>query len=322
LTGNSDVAETFKIPVICGPTGSGKTAVAVELAGRWPLEIVSADSRQILKHLNIGTAKPTASEAAAVKFHLINLIEPGERYSAFRFIDDANAAVRMILDAGKIPLVVGGTGLYLRALTEGVVEIESQEMAIRDRLEREMEAEGSLRMHERLERMDPLSAAVIHPNNRVRIIRALEIFHLTGKSKSELAATGAYKKSEHEFEHFLLMPPRPKLYADLDARVDEMMRQGLLDEVRSLVGAGLGNALRSSNVIGYKEMLDYLDGRYTLPEAVNLLKQNTRRYAKRQVTWFRHQSEARQYSDAESLKNDLDVLLKQHVSGSGKKLDR
>ena len=311
------MAEAVKIPIICGPTGSGKTAVAVELAGRWPLEIVSADSRQIVRRLNIGTAKPTPPQAAAVKFHLIDLIEPGERYTAFRFIDDANAAIRMILDGGKIPVVVGGTGLYLRALTEGVVEIESQEMAIRDRLEREMEAEGSSKMHERLEKIDPLSAAAIHPNNRVRIIRALEIFYLTGKSKSELAATGAYKKSEHEFEYFCLMPPRPQLYADLNARVDDMMRQGLLDEVRSLVDAGLGNAVRSANVIGYKEMLDYLDGKCSLPEAVNLLKQNTRRYAKRQVTWFRHQTEARLYSDAEGLKKDLVRLLQQDEKGTG-----
>ena len=321
MIGNSDVAETAKIPIICGPTGSGKTAAAIELAAHWPLEIVSADSRQVIKRLDIGTAKPTPGELAAVRFHLIDLVEPGERYTAFRFIDDANAAIRTVLDGGKIPVVVGGTGLYLRALTEGVVEIENQDMAIRDRLEREMETDGPLKMHARLEKIDPLSAAAIHPNNRVRIIRALEIFYLTGKSKSELAATGAYKKSEHEFEYFCLMPPRPKLYADLNARVDSMMQQGLLDEVRSLVDAGLGNAVRKSNVIGYMEMLDYLDGKHTLPGAVNLLKQNTRRYAKRQVTWFRHQTEARLYADGERLKNDLVDFLKRHQSVAGKKLD-
>ena len=299
------MAEKDFIPVICGPTASGKTSVALKLAETYPVEVVSADSRQIIKYLDIGTAKPTSEENSRVKTRLVDIIEPGERYSAFRFIDDANRAIREIIEAGRVPLVVGGTGLYMRALSEGVVEIENDDMAVRDRLEKEMEAKGAEAMHERLENIDPLEAAKIHPNNKKRIIRALEIYYLTGKSKSELVVTGAYRKSEYEFVYFCLAPDRDILYEIINKRVELMLESGWLEEIKRLVEQGRAGAIRRANVIGYNELLDYIDGNLSYEEAVLLVKQNTRRYAKRQMTWFRKQKKCRFFPDKDSLTEAL-----------------
>jgi len=303
------VDESRAIPVVCGPTASGKTGVAVELGEAFAVEVVSADSRQIIRYLEIGTAKPSEQERRAVPFHLVDLVDPGERYTAFRFIDDATSAISDILSRGRIPLVVGGTGLYLRALTEGVVEIDSDDMHVREELEQQMEQLGPERMHERLAQVDPLEAAMIHPNNRVRVIRALEMFYLTGKSKSELVVTGAYKSSPFPFRYFCLMPPRAALYEVINARVDQMMAQGLLGEIESLVAAGWKDRIAAANVIGYKELLDHLDGRLTLKEAVSLIKQNTRRYAKRQATWFRNLADGEKFESRESLIDALAAYL-------------
>ncbi|RKX24082.1 MAG: tRNA (adenosine(37)-N6)-dimethylallyltransferase MiaA, partial [Candidatus Zixiibacteriota bacterium] len=208
------VSEQLRIPIICGPTASGKTGVAMDLAGEYAVEIISADSRQIIKYLDIGTAKPTIEEQRKVSFHLIDLIEPGERYSAVRFLVDSDRAVSDILNRGHIPLVVGGTGLYLRALTEGVVKIEENDNPeLREKLQRQMEELGPEEMHRRLAELDPDEAARIHPNNKVRVIRALEICELAGQSKTTLVASGAYKKSKYEYEYFCLVPPRDELYA-------------------------------------------------------------------------------------------------------------
>ncbi len=302
-----DAPEKNPIAIICGPTGSGKTAAALELADKYPIEIVSADSRQIIRHLDIGTAKPTAEERSRVAFHLLDVIEPGERYSAFKFIDHANEAIRGILDRGKVPIVVGGTGLYLRGLTEGVVEIDQDDMSIRDRLETEMEQVGPEDMYGKLKKIDPIEAAKTHPHNKVRVLRALEIFYLTGKSKSELMTTGAYKKSSYDFQYFCLAPPREKLYEAINQRVDRMMADGLLDELRVLVSKGLKPAVQKANVIGYSELIEYLDGNFSLPEAVSIIKQNSRRYAKRQMTWFRRQSGCVFVEDKESLLEALNL---------------
>ncbi|MFZ5981844.1 MAG: tRNA (adenosine(37)-N6)-dimethylallyltransferase MiaA [Candidatus Zixiibacteriota bacterium] len=293
------------IPIICGPTASGKTSVALELAESHPIEIVSADSRQIIKYLDIGTAKPTAKEKTRVPTRLVDIIEPGERYSAFRFITDANRAIREILESGRCPVVVGGTGLYMRALSEGVVEIENDDMAIRDRLEKEMDDMGAVAMYEQLENIDPLEAARIHPHNRKRIIRALEIYYLTGKTKSELVVTGTYRQSEYDFIYFCLTPEREKLYEIINKRVDLMLEAGWLEEIRDLVSRGLTENVRKANVIGYNELLDYIEGNLSLEEAVLLIKQNTRRYAKRQMTWFRKQKDCRFFTEKDNLKKTL-----------------
>ena len=297
--------KTGKIPIICGPTASGKTSLALEYADEYSIEIISADSRQIIRRLDIGTAKPTPQERERAVFHLVDVIEPGERYSAFRFMVEANQAIKSALDRGHIPFVVGGTGLYLRAMTDGVVEMDDVDLNIREDLEKRADEEGLEVMYNYLQRVDPLEAARVHPNNRRRIIRALEIFQMTGKSKSELVVSGAYKKSDYEFAYYCLAPERKRLYGIINARVDQMLAEGLLAEVEGLVTEGLAEKVRQANVIGYSELLDYLDGCWSLDEATTMIKQNTRRYAKRQMTWFRRQEGCRFFPDRESLRKEL-----------------
>ncbi len=285
------------IQIICGPTASGKSIIAKQLAKKYPIEIVSADSRQIIKHLEIGTAKPTKEEQQQVKHHLIDIIEPGERYSAFRFINDANRSIADIISRDKIPLVVGGTGLYLNALTDGVVEILSEDMSIRQKLEDEMEQSGEEAMFAKLKSIDPLEAAKTHPNNKVRVIRGLEIFYLTGKTKSELVTTSTYKKSLYKFEYHCLIPDREFLYDSINKRVDVMIEKGWLIEIEQLVSNGLAEKLRKANVIGYNELLDYHEDKISFEEAISIIKQNTRRFAKRQITWFKNQIKGNFYNN-------------------------
>jgi len=297
------------IPIICGPTGSGKTGAAVRLAEIFPIEVISADSRQVIKYLNIGTAKPTPEECKAVKFHLVDIIDPGERFSAFKFIDSADRAISDILSRDKIPIIVGGTGLYLKALSDGVVEIEEEDMAIREKLEEEMEQYGPEIMYDNLMRVDPIEAVKLHFNNQRRVIRALEIFYLTGKTKSEIVTTGKYFKSKYSFKYYCLAQEREILYERINSRVDQMLKMGWLNEIQELIKQGMGDSIRRANVIGYSELLDYLEGKYTLEEAVLLIKQNTRRYAKRQMTWFRNQTDSEFYESADILVNNLAVLF-------------
>ena len=295
------------IPIICGPTASGKTSLAIELATDHPIEIVSADSRQMVRYLNIGTAKPSAEERQRVPFHLIDIIEPGERYSAFRFISDASNAIDDILRRGKLPVVVGGTGLYLRALTDGVVEIEPGDMAVRERLENELALHGSERLWEHLNQIDPLEATKIHPNNRVRLIRALEIYELTGKSKSEMTASGGYRKSSYGFDYYCLAPPRQELYDTINRRVDSMLEAGLVAEFEDLVSRGYLEPVRRANIIGYNELILWKEGRLSLEQAAAEIRQNSRRYAKRQMTWFRGQQGCRFYESPSALRQNLRI---------------
>lgn len=292
---------SIKIPILCGPTGSGKTSVALEIATKLPIEIISADSRQMIKHLDIGTAKPTQEEQKQVRFHLVDIIEPGKDYSAFKFIEDTDKAIKQIISNGHIPVIVGGTGLYLKALTDGIFDIESDNSKVRIEIEKELEELGVEKMYNKLKEVDPEEAARFHPNNKVRIIRALEIFRLTGKPKSELAKSASYKKSRHQFHFYCLNPSREKLYQSIENRVDKMMEAGLLDELKGLIERGMAASVQKMNVIGYDELLNHINGNSSLEDAVLLIKQNSRRYAKRQVTWFRHQIDCENFSTSKDL---------------------
>ncbi len=295
------MADLGVIPIICGPTGSGKTSAALALAEKIPCEIVNADSRQIIRHLDIGTAKPTAEERHRAVFHLIDIVEPGETYSAMRFLTDATRAIKGIQERGNRPLVVGGTGLYLRALAEGIVQLEGEDLSIREELQAEFDRLGNDAMYDKLLAIDPFEAAKVHPNNVVRVMRALQIYRQTGKSKSELMATGAYTSSGYQFQFYCLQPERARLYETIDKRVDQMIACGLVGEVKDLVSRELGPAIRRSNVIGYNEILDYLDNIWGLETAIAMIKQNSRRYAKRQMTWFRHQADCLFFDEPISL---------------------
>lgn len=295
------MADLGVIPIICGPTGSGKTSAALALAEKIPCEIVNADSRQIIRRLDIGTAKPTAEDRRRAVFHLIDLVEPGETYSAMRFLTDATRAIKGILERGNTPLVAGGTGLYLRALAEGIVQLEGEDLSIREELQAEFDQLGNDAMFDKLLTIDPLEAAKVHPNNVVRVMRALQIYRQTGKSKSELMATGAYTSSGYQFQFYCLQPERARLYETIDKRVDQMIESGLVGEVKDLVSRELGPAIRRSNVIGYNEILDYLDNIWGLETAIAMIKQNSRRYAKRQMTWFRHQADCLFFDEPRAL---------------------
>jgi len=293
---------TGNIPVICGPTGSGKTAIALEISKKIPIEIVSADSGQMIRKLDIGAAKPSKKEQKQVRFHLIDIINPGDDYSAFQFIKDADRAIAEIISRGKVPVVVGGTGLYLKALVEGVFDIESEDPQIRIRLEKEMEELGAEAMYNKLKNVDPEEAAKVHLNNKVRVTRALEIYYLTGWPKSKLIKSGQHKKSRFEFQFFSLMPPRAELYERINNRVDEMLKNGLLGETKGFIKAGIAELVQKMNVIGYNELFEHINGNKTLEQAVLLVKQNSRRYAKRQFTWFRHQIYSERFTTSGALK--------------------
>ncbi|MEW5922608.1 MAG: tRNA (adenosine(37)-N6)-dimethylallyltransferase MiaA [Candidatus Zixiibacteriota bacterium] len=276
------------IPIITGPTASGKTGVALRLLEQNPdIPIISADSRQIYKYLSIGTDKPEPALLKKYDFHLVDFVEPGDRYTAFDFADDARRLIAEALPENRLPLICGGTGLYIKALTEGIVEISDDDMNIRARLEEEAIEKGPKHLFERLEAVDPLEARKTHPHNIKRIIRALEIFELTGRSKSEIIAAGNKKYDDYFYKIYCLMPPREQLYSRINKRVDEMIDAGLIDEVENLVKSGRRKNVEKVNVIGYAELFRYFDNELSLDSAVNLIKQNTRRFAKRQITWFR-----------------------------------
>jgi len=282
LGGNKQV-----VPILTGPTGAGKTGVALSLLEKKPnIHIISADSRQIYKYLNIGTDKPPTEILEKYHFYLTDFVKPGVRYTAFDFVRDAEKVINDSLADGDVPLICGGTGLYIKALVEGIVEIED-DLSIREQLENEVVEKGPKYLYDKLEKIDPQETKKIHPNNIKKIIRALEIFYITGKTKSALTASADYKDRDYGFKTICLMPDRDILYNKINKRVDEMMRSGLLEEVKSICKLGLKDKVEDINIIGYAEMIKHIDGELDLLSAVNLIKQNSRRFAKRQITWFR-----------------------------------
>ena len=298
------------IPIITGPTASGKTGVALRLLEKYPdIPVISADSRQIYRYLSIGTDKPDSVLLEKYDFHLVDFVEPGERYTAFDFTEDARSLIDKFLGVGRLPIICGGTGLYIKSLTEGIVEIPDDDFSIRNRLEEETITKGPKYLFERLEKIDPQEAGRTHPHNIKRIIRALEIYELTGRSKSEIIASESKRKDDLVYKLICLMPSREALYGKINKRVDEMIENGLLDEVENLIKAGLREKVEKVNVIGYNEMFKYFDTELSLDSAVNLIKQNSRRFAKRQITWFRGMADINYVDSAEEaieILNEID----------------
>jgi tRNA dimethylallyltransferase len=274
-----------RLLVVAGPTASGKTALAVALARRLGGEIVNADSQQVYRGLDVGTAKPTAAERALVPHHLLDVVEPGEGMDAARWAALADAAIADIAGRGRLPIVAGGTGLYLRALLHGVVAAPGRDPALRARLEAEAAALGRPALHARLAAIDPEAAARIRENDLVRIVRALEIA-AGGRRPSELYAEHAFQPDRYAATILALDPPRAELHARIDARVREMFAGGLLDEARALV-ARCGGALPPKAPIGYAEAALCVTGALALEEAIRRVQVAHRRYARRQVIWLR-----------------------------------
>lgn len=278
-----------KIPllVICGPTASGKTAVGVELALQLGGEVISADSMQIYKELSIATAKPTAAEMRGVPHHMMDFLSPGESFSVADYVRIAKKCVAQVRSRDRLPIVVGGTGLYISSLVDNIgFEHISSDGALREQLEAEAREYGFEHMHRRLAELDPEAAAAIHPNNAVRVIRAIEMNMLSGKTVSENKALSRSEESPYNVCMIgLTCFDRSILYERINRRVDEMAAHGLVDEVRSVYQK---YRLRTAfNAIGYKELVPFFEGNCTLDSAIDKIKQETRRYAKRQLTWFR-----------------------------------
>lgn len=271
---------------IVGPTASGKTPLSLSLARQLNAEIISADSRQIYRSLNIGTAKPTSEELSSIKHHFIDILDPDEEYSAGQFGIDARAKITELLSFGKTPLIVGGSGLYLRAIIDGFFEGPGRDDEVRKELEERLEREGRESMYQSLLKADPDSALRADPSKVRRIIRALEVLKLTGKPMSvaqkELSSNVGYEVLQIGLEW-----PRSSLYDRINKRVDRMMESGLLEEVKSLLMQGYDLRCNSLNTVGYREIIDALASGHSIDEAVELIKRNTRQYAKRQLTWFR-----------------------------------
>ncbi len=276
--------------VICGPTALGKTSIAIDLARTFKGEIVGADSMQIYRHMNIGTAKPTPDEQSIVPHHMIDIVDPNEPFDARQFAIMAHEKI-MDLHARRVsPFVIGGTGLYIKALLHGLFEAMPADPDVRTRLKQEAEIHGTDFLHKRLSQLDSATAKRIHPNDTYRILRALEVYELTGKTISELQREHSFTDKPFRVLKIGLYMEREIIYDRINRRVDAMIDSGLVDEVKGLLGMGYSADLKSMQSIGYRHMVDFIEGHSSWEEALRTLKRDTRRYAKRQLTWFKADS--------------------------------
>ena len=275
------------LPVICGPTAVGKTALALQLAEAFDGEIISADSRQVFRLMDIGTAKPTLEEQQRAKHHLIDVAWPDEEFHAAHFLAHAEPLVKDILQRNKRPFLVGGTGLYIKAFTEGLLDAPSADQAFRDHLQGRAEKEGRSVLHAELAKVDPESAARLHPNDLIRIVRALEVYEQSGKPLSSLQDDHGFKGQPYRTIKICLHMDRDALYQRINQRAKVMFEEGLLEEAESLLKAGYDPALKTLRTIGYRQAFALLSGAMTYEQALESLQQATRRYAKQQLTWFR-----------------------------------
>ena len=277
--------------VIGGPTASGKSKLAVELAKKINGEIISADSMQIYKDMNIGTAKITNQEMQGIKHYLIDFISPEQRYSVSSFKKDAEDAIEKILSNGKTPIIVGGTGLYIDSLIYGIeFQDEKIDTKYREKLNKIAEIEGLEKLYKKAQKIDPEAMAKISANDRKRIIRVLEIYHKTGKTKTEQEKESRKNEVKYNYKVFAITIPREKLYERINKRVDQMLEQGLIEEVEKILEkySYFPTAMQG---LGYKEVIEYLENKITKEEMIAKIKKETRHYAKRQITWFKKNKE-------------------------------
>ncbi len=298
-----------KMIVLTGPTAVGKTALSIALAKEIGGEIISADSMQVYRYMDIGSAKISKEEMQGVPHHLIDVLDPSEEFHVYRFQQMAKEAVNEIYQKGHIPIIVGGTGFYIQALLYDIdFSTEEDHTALRAELEKTAAEKGSAYLHEQLKEIDPVSAQEIHPNNQKRIIRALEFYRLNGAKISDHNQMQRQKEAAYDFRYFVLNDDRTRLYQRIEERVDEMLEKGLLNEVKRLKEMGYQRDLVSMQGLGYKELLSHLAGECTLDEAIYLIKRNTRRFAKRQLTWFRRERNII-WLEKDTINNNLREIL-------------
>ena len=298
-----------KVIVICGPTASGKTALSIELAKQINGEIVSCDSMQIYKDMNIGTAKPTTEEMQGIKHYLIGYVSPEERYSVADYKKDAKKAIKEIIEKDKMPIIVGGTGLYIDSL---IYEIEYQDIKFdekyREKLEEEVNQKGLEELYKRAKEIDEKAIEKISPNDKKRILRILEIYHATGKNKTQQEIESRKKEVEYDYKVYALNWDREKLYERINKRVDLMIEQGLINEVKEILKK-YNNFPTAMQGLGYKEVVDYLNGVLTKEVMIEKIKMETRRYAKRQLTWFRKNKQTIWLNAEDKIQDNINIIL-------------
>ena len=307
--------------ILTGPTAVGKSALSVELAKKINGAVISADSMQVYRHMDIGSAKITPEEMQGVTHYMIDELEPDEEFHVVRFVTMAKEYLKEIYADGKIPIIAGGTGFYIQALLYDIDFTEQQcDETYRRQLEDLAREHGAEYLHGILREVDPASAEAIHANNIKRVIRALEFYHLSGKKISEHNETERQKQSPYNFAYFVLTDERAKLYERIDRRVNAMIEAGLVEEVKKLKSMGCSREMVSMQGLGYKEILAYLDGGCTLEEAVYIIKRETRHFAKRQLTWFRRErdviwldKQAYDYQDAKILDSMINILKEKTI---------
>ena len=301
-----------KVIVIVGPTASGKTALSIELAKKINGEIVSCDSMQIYKDMNIGSAKPTVQEMQGIKHYLIDVVKPDERFSVAEYKKQAENAIEEIISKGKMPIVIGGTGLYADSLIFGIEypELEYDEEYRKSLEEIAKTDEGLKELYRRAKEIDEEAINKISENDRKRIIRILEIYHQTGKTKTELEVESRKNEVKYDYRVFAINMDREVLYERINKRVDLMIKDGLIDEVEQLLEKYKGFPT-SMQGLGYKEVVQYLNNEFTKDEMIDKIKQETRRYAKRQLTWFRKNKETIWLDGLEDVKNNIDIILEE-----------
>lgn len=300
--------------ILTGPTAVGKTKASIGLAKAVDGEIISADSMQVYRHMDIGSAKIKPEEMEGIPHHLIDVLDPDDEFHVVKFQQLAKKAMREIWERGHIPIVTGGTGFYIQALLYDIDFDENEkEDACRKELEAYAKEHGAEALHEKLAFVDPASAEMIHPNNIKRVIRALEFYEQTGKRISEHNETQRQRESPYAFAYFVLTDDRAHLYERINRRVDQMIEEGLVNEVQALKDKGYTKQLVSMQGLGYKEILDYLDGNCTLEEAIYTIKRDTRHFAKRQLTWFKRERDVI-WINKQSFGYDAEQILDEMLS--------
>lgn len=298
-----------KIIILTGPTAVGKTKLSVALAKKIGGEIISADSMQVYRYMNIGTDKISTSKMGGVMHHMIDVLDPTEDFNVCIFQHMVNDILTDIYARGHVPIIVGGTGFYIQAVLYGIdfTETDSDE-TYRNMLEQEAAQSGPEFLHAKLRMVDPVSADMIHPNNMKRVIRALEFYHKTGTCISEHNEAEHARRSPYDFRYFVLTDDRDELYRRIDQRVDDMIETGLVEEVQKLLQMGVRPEMTSMQGLGYREILAYLNHEYDLDRAVFLIKRNTRHFAKRQLTWFRREKDVRWIDKKIFMRDDQQIL--------------
>jgi tRNA dimethylallyltransferase len=308
-----------RVPILVGPTAVGKTGLSLLLARRLEnAEIISADSRQVYRLMNIGTAKPSSEELSLVPHHFIDIKNPDEYYSAGKFGREARQKIDELFRENKKPLVVGGSGLYIRALVDGFFEKQISDSQVKARLKQELNEKGSAFLHERLQAIDPISAERLYPNDGQRIVRALEVYELTDVPLSFFQQQES-QKANFEPVFIGLNMEREKLYRIIEKRVDRMIENGLVAEIEHLRSLGYHSNLNAMQTVGYREVFDYFDSKYDFDEMIRLIKQRSRNYAKRQLTWFRKDTRIRWFNidEFQDLNELCDEIMTSIILTSG-----